>query len=507
MSGDRRGPSRRACAARPDMMSTATTQRAVAGPLRRAGSPDSPVVSTIGTARASAGAGLAWRRRVGAAFATTSPKWIGRRARRGDSRTIETITVAAARGGDYGTGVGHAHESGPSGEAAPILAGVAFFGTFFAAMAMRKRRERRGANDDDADRRRRARGDVARQRLRSAAGAGRVATRSDLAAQPASFPNPNYRWDSPRDIAFARTRGLVREDKSRGREEDYELLREYARRDEVAARENAARKTSTAEFGGLGGSRADDDQTYTTMTLGVTCPVREGQGVAVTGGTPALGSWNLDGAAAMTRVGADRWQVTFATAPGPVEYRFALITRLPRPRGGARLETEIGAPRSAIAVRDPGVARVFVDERVPEFASSANLDWSARIRAGAAGNVDVKGGAPGSGRVPGNVDAKVRRVAEASDVDVDAAFEALELTGGDEGRAGELLRTAARGVSAPPPPPPPPGRRTGTPPQVAADRMRVDQVSDDVKVVEEFSDASDDELARLIADLRNEMKN
>ena len=209
------------------MMSTATTQRAVAGPLRRAGSPDSPVVSTIGTARASAGAGLAWRRRVGAAFATTSPKWIGRRARRGDSRTSERITVAAARGGDYGTSVGHPHESGPSGQVAPILAGVAFFGTFFAAMAMRKRRERQ---------RRRARGDVARQRLRSAAGAGRVATRSDLAAQPASFPNPNYRWDSPRDIAFARTRGLVREDKSRGREEDYELLREYARRDEVAAR-------------------------------------------------------------------------------------------------------------------------------------------------------------------------------------------------------------------------------------------------------------------------------
>ena len=98
-----------------------------------------------------------------------------------------------------------------------------------------------------------------------------------------------------------------------------------------------------------------------------------------------------------------------------------------------------------------------------------------------------------------------RQVAEASDVDVDAAFEALELTGGDERRAGELLRTAARGVAAPPPPPP--GRRMAAPPQVAMDRMRVDQVSDDVKVVEEFSDASDDELARLIADLRNEMKN
>jgi hypothetical protein len=40
-----------------------------------------------------------------------------------------------------------------------------------------------------------------------------------------------------------------------------------------------------------------------------------------------------------------------------------------------------------------------------------------------------------------------------------------------------------------------------------ADRMRVDQLSDDVRVVEEFSDASDDELARLIADLQNEMKN
>ena len=114
------------------MMSTATTQRAVAGPLRRAGS---PVVNAIGTARASADAGLAWRRRVGAAFATISPKRIiDRRARRGDSRTIETITVAAARGGDYGTSVGRPHESGPSGQAAPILAGVAFFGTFFAAI-------------------------------------------------------------------------------------------------------------------------------------------------------------------------------------------------------------------------------------------------------------------------------------------------------------------------------------------------------------------------------------
>ena len=158
-------------------------------------------------------------------------------------------------------------------------------------------------------------------------------------------------------------------------------------------------------------------------------------------------------------------------------------------------------------MEDPGAgSRVFVDDRVPEFASSANLDWSARIRAGAAGNVLDRGS--GTGKVPGSdaavAAAAARRVAEASDVDVDAAFEALELTGGDEGRAGELLRTAARGVSAPPPPL---GRRIATPPQVAADRMRVDQVSDDVKVVEEFSDASDDELARLIADLRNEMKN
>ena len=79
------------------MMSTATTQRAVAGPLRRAGS---PVVNAIGTARASADAGLAWRRRVGAAFLTISPKRIiDRRARRGDSRTIETITVARRRAG------------------------------------------------------------------------------------------------------------------------------------------------------------------------------------------------------------------------------------------------------------------------------------------------------------------------------------------------------------------------------------------------------------------------
>ena len=132
-----------------------------------------------------------------------------------------------AHRGDYGTSVGH--ESGPSGQAAPILAGVAFFGTFFAAMAMRKRRERQ---------RRRARGDVARQRPRSAA---RRRTRGD-AIRPRRptrvVSEPKLPLGLSQDIAFARTRGLVREDKQPRREEDYELLREYARRDEVAAREN-----------------------------------------------------------------------------------------------------------------------------------------------------------------------------------------------------------------------------------------------------------------------------
>ena len=165
-----------------------------------------------------------------------------------------------------------------------------------------------------------------------------MATRSDLAAEPASFPNRSG-WDSPRDIAFARTRGLVREDKSRGREEDYELLREYARRDEVAARENIARSSR-----GPGRGSCEDDRRIWRDDAGRDVPFREGQGIAVTGAAPALGSWNLDGAAAMTRVGADRWQVAFDIAPGPVEYRFALITRLAR--GGARLETEVG-PRGA----------------------------------------------------------------------------------------------------------------------------------------------------------------
>jgi hypothetical protein len=211
----------------------------------------------------------------------------------------------------------------------------------------------------------------------------------------------------------------------------------------------------------------------------------------------------------MTRVGADRWQVTFETDPGAVEYRFALITRLPT--GGAQLETETGAARSAVAVTDAGSAQVIVDQRTPEFKSGSNLDWSGRIRAGAAGNVDAGGSSRTARR--GADPGAAQRVADASDVDVETAREALEMTGGDERRAGELLRTAAMGVP-PSPPPPPPGRRMSPREAAAAaaaaakaDRMRVDQLSDDVRVVEEFSDASDDELARLIADLQNEMKN
>ena len=451
---------------------------------------------------------LAWRRRVssGAAFTATPG-----RCRR-DTTTNSQVVVAAARRGDYGTAVGHQDTSlaQTPNESAPILAGVAFFGTFFAAMAMRKRRGR-DARDDGTDQRRRVRGEVVRQRLRTAAGRtmdARVATRSDL-GEPASFPNPNYRWSddsrSARDIAFARTRGLVRDDKSRGRVEDYELLREMARRDEDAERENIARDSRSPAGGAFDGMSFET----TTITLGVSCPVREGQGLALTGAARALGSWDLNRAVTMTRVGADRWQVTFETDPGAVEYRFALITRLPT--GGAQLETETGAARSAVAVTDAGSAQVIVDQRTPEFKSGSNLDWSGRIRAGAAGNVDAKGSSRTARRGPDP--GAAQRVADASDVDVETAREALEMTGGDERRAGELLRTAAMGVP-PSPPPPPPGRRMSPREAAAAaaaaakaDRMRVDQLSDDVRVVEEFSDASDDELARLIADLQNEMKN
>ena len=163
------------------------------------------------------------------------------------------------------------------------------------------------------------------------------------------------------------------------------------------------------------------------------------------------------------------------------------------------------------AVFDAGSAQVIVDQRTPEFKSGSNLDWSGRIRAGAAGNVDAGGSSRTARR--GADPGAAQRVADASDVDVETAREALEMTGGDERRAGELLRTAAMGVP-PSPPPPPPGRRMSPREAAAAaaaaakaDRMRVDQLSDDVRVVEEFSDASDDELARLIADLQNEMKN
>ena len=180
---------------RPDAMMS-TTARAVADLHRRApsaGPSQSPVVrtdaSSSGTRRRMGPTHLAWRRRVssGAAFTATPG-----RCRR-DTTTNSQVVVAAARRGDYGTAVGHQDTSlaQTPNEGAPILAGVAFFGTFFAAMAMRKRRGR-DARDDGTDQRRRVRGEVVRQRLRTAAGRtmdARVATRSDL-GEPASFPKP-----------------------------------------------------------------------------------------------------------------------------------------------------------------------------------------------------------------------------------------------------------------------------------------------------------------------------
>ena len=143
---------------RPDAMMS-TTARAVADLHRRApsaGPSQSPVVrtdaSSSGTRRRMGPTHLAWRRRVssGAAFTATP----GRCSR--DTTTNSQVVVAAARRGDYGTAVGHQDTSlaQTPNEGAPILAGVAFFGTFFAAMAMRKRRGR-DARDDGTDQRRR----------------------------------------------------------------------------------------------------------------------------------------------------------------------------------------------------------------------------------------------------------------------------------------------------------------------------------------------------------------
>jgi hypothetical protein len=225
----------------------------------------------------------------------------------------------------------------------------------------------------------------------------------------------------------------------------------------------------------------------------------------------ALGGWDMRASVPMDRVGADRWQCVLGVPFGSLEYRYVLATEIPE-TGGTRMESELGNARSRVVVSDNG-PQLFVEETSPAFASAAPA------------------GPPIRAFAPRDA---VARLARKYAVDADAAAEILELTRGNEGAADKMLAAASRGLGAPS------GgaaaalgdgarRRSFSSDVDVAERLRgprggqfaaaasamgapldgddISEVAmnDDVTVVEDFTDVSDDELAALVADLRREL--
>ena len=343
---------------------------------------------------------------------------------------------------------------------------------------------------------------------------------------------------SARDVAFERTRGLVRRDKTKPRPEDAAFLRDADARNRRDAA--AAAAISRGDFfSGVSGVSSADARSRTSamrrpsrpaddfrdalepgnasepavsygtvrVTLGVTCAVAPGQTLRCVGGAPALGGWDMRASAPMDRVGADRWQCVVGVPFGPLEYRYVLATEMPE-TGGTRMESELGNARSRVVVSDNG-PQLFVEETAPAFAPAAPP-------------------APPPTQSPprGAPRDAVARLARKHAVDADAAAEVLELTRGNEGAADKMLAAASRGLAA---------RGGGARSRSfssavdVAERLRgprggqfasaaaamgapldgddISEVAmnDDVTVVEDFTDVSDDELARLVADLRAEL--
>ena len=242
------------------------------------------------------------------------------------------------------------------------------------------------------------------------------------------------------------------------------------------------------------------------VTLGVTCEVpSRGDGeVWITGAADALGAWDLRRARALTRLGRDRWQIALRAPHGPLEYRYALVTVDPR-TGERVIETESGPARSRVVVSDADAAQLFVDDVAPTFATFAPA-------AAPAENVERRR------RRFAYVDAAAaRRVVARHGVALDVALELLASHANDEARVDAILVAArGRGAAAAR------GRserfREKTTVGVVSDvdvtaRLRAGRaatrgevyVSDDVKVVEDFTEVSDDDLAALVDDLRREL--
>ena len=422
-------------------------------------------------------------------------------------------------------GVGVGASPSPPPMSPTLAAGVALLGGVAFAAASRRAASRR----EELELQRRFRGELIRRRLRTATGgsASRAAT-SDREYREVDYAGD--RLMSARDVAFERTRGLVRRDKTKPRPEDAAFLRDADarnRRDAAAAaaisrgdffsgadvspRTSAMRRPSrpadgfeTDAFEPENASERSASYGTVRVTLGVTCAVAPGQTLWCVGGAPALGGWDMRASAPMDRVGADRWQCVVGVPFGPLEYRYVLATEIPE-TGGTRMESELGNARSRVVVSDNG-PQLFVEETAPAFAPTAPPTRS------------PPRGAPREA---------VARLARKHAVDADAAAEVLELTRGNEGAADKMLAAASRGLAARGD-----GARGGSSFSSAVDvaeRLRgprggqfaaaaaamgapldgddISEVAmnDDVTVVEDFTDVSDDELARLVADLRAEL--
>ena len=409
-----------------------------------------------------------------------------------------------------------------------LAAGVALLGGVAFAAASRRAASRR----EELELQRRFRGELIRRRLKTAASDESRAARF----RDREYREVDYAGDrlmSARDVAFERTRGLVRRDKTKPRPEDVAFLRDADARNRrdadangtrgprVSPRTSAMRRPSRPADGFRDAFQIENASepavSYGTVrvTLGVTCAVAPGQTLRCVGGAPALGGWDMRASAPMDRVGADRWQCVVGVPFGPLEYRYVLATEMPE-TGGTRMESELGNARSRVVVSDNG-PQLFVEETAPAFAPPAPPATQSPTQS------------PPRGAPRGAPRDAVARLARKYAVDAEAAAEVRELARGNEGAADTMLAAASRGLAARGD-----GARGGGGKRFSsavdvAERLRgprggqfasaaaamgapldgddISEVAmnDDVTVVEDFTDVSDDELARLVADLRAEL--
>ena len=270
-----------------------------------------------------------------------------------------------------------------------LAAGVALLGGVAFAAASRRAASRR----EELELQRRFRGELIRRRLKTAASDESRAARF----RDREYREVDYAGDrlmSARDVAFERTRGLVRRDKTKPRPEDVAFLRDADARNRrdadangtrgprVSPRTSAMRRPSRPADGFRDAfqiENAGSDYGTVRVTLGVTCAVAPGQTLRCVGGAPALGGWDMRASAPMDRVGADRWQCVVGVPFGPLEYRYVLATEMPE-TGGTRMESELGNARSRVVVSDNG-PQLFVEETAPAFAPAAPATQSPRVSA------------------------------------------------------------------------------------------------------------------------------